>query len=489
MVLCFLGYGVFMLGVYILITHAYTGGDVDSTAEEEEGFDFRDIITLSKIMVGLWQILCGLEVSIDMPYPESFQWFVSIIKPFSMDVVAMFDMGCIVEEFTFYDKFTFALFLPMVMGLVCMVSYYWLDIHHGAARARSITIQMGLFVAFMTYPFVSQTIFSGFNCRRLSDYEAWLSVDYQISCSTVGHVVYIAVATMAVAIYPIGVPLGILFLLVKNRKEMHVENSPARLRYAFLVTDYKPQYYFWETLEMLRKVHCFSVVCKSFVLVLCIVFLISLLHMYLQVILVGLLIFLPPGSIRQLVVAILVTFTFLVAGARHMPYKDLNANRFKLATDSALTLTLVFALLLKVDLSKEDTDEFEIGLFMLAFNIVIPALTLTISAYLTRPVGQTKAGLSEEKIGGEQKSEGSDPTDPTDGDGVPQGSGDVQNQPPEIVESEETNNPLVGSLGANDSEHQNQEPQNQSVEPTPPIFESEASEETDNPLHGTLGVE
>ena len=172
-----------------------------------------------------------------------------------------------------------------------------------------------------------------------------------------------------------------------------------------------------------------------------------------------------------------------------MPYKDLNANWFKLATDSALTLTLVFALLLKVDLSKEDTDEFEIGLFMLAFNIVIPALTLIISAYLTRPVGQTKAGLSEEQIGGEQKSEGSDPTDPTDGDGVPQGSGDVQNQPPEIVESEEINNPLVSALGADDSEHQNRKPQNQSVEPIPPIFESEASEETDNPLHGTLGVE
>jgi hypothetical protein len=194
----------------------------------------------------------------DMVYPYSFDWFVQYIKAFSMDIVSMIDMGCM-TRFTYYHKFMFGVALPLTMLAGSYAIYHILRIKNGEdpmalAYARNVAVQMALFVTFLIYPFVSQTIFSGFNCRRLGDHEAWLSADYQISCNTVGHVLYIAAATMAVGLYPIGVPLGTLFLLMRNRKEMMVENSPARLRYAFLVSDYKPAYFYWEILEMARKV-------------------------------------------------------------------------------------------------------------------------------------------------------------------------------------------------------------------------------------------
>jgi hypothetical protein len=358
------GYVGFMVGAYVLIA-LDTGSNVD---DDGVAFEKRSrvkkyvkrIITLSKILIGLYQILGQLEVSMDLKYPESFQWFVSAIKALSMDLVSMLDMGCAVDKFTFYGKFLFAAGLPLLLGSGCFMVYHVemkrlrrktdVDDGAGAITARNIAIQMGLFVTFLVYPFVSQTVFSGFQCRQLGDHEAWLGVDYQISCNTVGHVLYIAVATMAVAAYPIGIPLGTLFLLVRNRKEMHVVNSPARLRYAFLVADYKPAYFYWEILEMLRKV-----------------------------ILTGLLIFLSRGSMVQVIVAIVVTFGFMIATARNMPYENDNANRFKLATESALILTLIFTMLLKADLSTEDIDPFSIGIVMLAVNTVVPAVTLFIS--------------------------------------------------------------------------------------------------------------
>eukprot|EP01050_Picozoa_sp_SAG11_P002364 SAG11_NODE_118_length_15921_cov_30.283448_3_plen_550_part_00 len=347
-VLILVGFCGFLTGAYFLVV---ADSQPQGDGEESSGLAsaVKQIFAISKILIGLYQIIAQMEVSMDIPYPESFQWFVVVIRGLSFDFLSMINVGCI-STLTFYNKFFFATGLPVLMGLGCLAVFQILKSgkdEQGITRARNIVVQMVFFILFLIYPFVSQTVFSGFNCRQLGDYEAWLGADYQISCDTLAHVLYLAVAILAVGLYPVGIPLGTLFLLIRSRKEMAVENSPARLRYSFLVSDYKPEYYYWETLEMLRKV-----------------------------ILTGLLIFLARGSILQLVVGILITFVFLLATARNMPYESMTSNRFKLATESALLLTLIFAILLKVDLSKEDIDEFSVGMIMLANNTLIPAMTL-----------------------------------------------------------------------------------------------------------------
>ena len=54
--------------------------------------------------------------------------------------------------------------------------------------------------------------------------------------------------------YPIGIPTLTLLLLLKNGQQIKEQDSKARQRYEFLVADYKPQFYFWDCFEMLRKV-------------------------------------------------------------------------------------------------------------------------------------------------------------------------------------------------------------------------------------------
>ena len=343
------GYFVFLWVAYLLVVAESDDPDVEKIGIARVA---KQVMILSKITISLFQIIAQMQVSLDINYPDSFQWFVTVIRAFSFDFLSMLSVGCF-SSFTFYDKFFFAVFLPLVMGVGCALVY---EIKsrgkddRGVAAARNVAVQMGFFIIFLVYPFVSQTVFTGFSCRRLADHESWLSADLQISCDTLGHVLYMAVAILAVGIYPVGVPIWTLFLLVKNRHDMKIENSPGRLRYAFLVADYKPEYYFWETLEMLRKV-----------------------------ILTGLLIFFARGSVLQLVVGILITFCFLLGTARNMPYKSMTSNRFKLATESALMLTLIFAVLLKVDLSKEDIDETTIGVVMLFNNSVIPSMAIAAS--------------------------------------------------------------------------------------------------------------
>jgi hypothetical protein len=271
-----------------------------------------------------------------------------------MDVVAMLDMGC-TNPINYYTKSIFGMALPWAMLFGSYIVYHIIRLKRGqdpmaVAYARNVAVQMGLFVTFLIYPFVSQTIFAGFNCRRLGDHEAWLSADYQISCNTVGHVVYIAIATIGVMVYPIGVPLGTVFLLVKNRHDMKVENSPGRLRYAFLVSDFKPQYYYWETVEMVRKV-----------------------------ILTGLLMFMARGSTFQIVTAVAVMLCFLIGTARNMPYSELTSNWFKLFCETALLFTLVFSVFLKVDLNKEHMHIRVVGILMLMSNTMLPMIGIVIA--------------------------------------------------------------------------------------------------------------
>ena len=51
-----------------------------------------------------------------------------------------------------------------------------------------------------------------------------------------------------------GIPAVTTVMLWLSREELLEIGTPARERYSFLVDDYKPEYYFYETLEMTRKV-------------------------------------------------------------------------------------------------------------------------------------------------------------------------------------------------------------------------------------------
>ena len=83
-------------------------------------------------------------------------------------------------------------------------------------------------------------------------------------------------------------------------------------------------------------------------------------------------IFLAHGSVLQIIVAVVVTLFFLIGTARIMPYNEFTSNRFKLLTETALLFTLVFPVLLKVNLVKENIDEFQMGILMLVSDTVLP---------------------------------------------------------------------------------------------------------------------
>ena len=84
-----------------------------------------------------------------------------------------------------------------------------------------------------------QTCFQTFSCRQFSEAESYLDVDYQIGCHEDGYQRFRnTIGLLGVFVFPIGIPLLSLLLLLKNNSGIRA-NGPARDRYEFLVADYQ----------------------------------------------------------------------------------------------------------------------------------------------------------------------------------------------------------------------------------------------------------
>ena len=159
--------------------------------------------------------------------------------------------------------------------------------------------------------------------------------------------------------YPVGIPLLTLLILARNSQGIR-DGGPARARYAFLVDCYRPEYYFFDCLEMLRKVT-----------------------------ITGLMIFINRGSVFQLLVTMLFCLGFGFTFAWCQPYESRAANLFKVATEAALLVTLVISALLRIDLSDEvlpsilvdpghGLDTEVVGVLLVLVNTAIPAAGLAV---------------------------------------------------------------------------------------------------------------
>eukprot|EP01051_Picozoa_sp_SAG22_P017257 SAG22_NODE_2618_length_2370_cov_6.088948_2_plen_163_part_00 len=118
----------------------------------------------------------------------------------------------------------------------------------------------------------------------------------------------------------------------------------------FLVADYKGEFFFWDTLEMLRKIT-----------------------------ITGLIIFVSRGSLFQIVVAQLLTLCFGFAACWYQPYVNGAANIFKAGTELALLATLMFATMMRIDLVNEPhNSKATLGVLLTMTNTVLPAASLTV---------------------------------------------------------------------------------------------------------------
>ena len=123
------------------------------------------------------------------------------------------------------------------------------------------TLPLVLLVVFVMLPAVSRSIFSAWDCvayKSGPDAEVrYLRRELSVVCGDEEHDRITALAWVLVIIWPIGMQLLFFFTLWFNRKALAAGTNNAYTRaMRFLTGGYKNQYFYWEVVELFRRLAC-----------------------------------------------------------------------------------------------------------------------------------------------------------------------------------------------------------------------------------------
>ena len=119
-----------------------------------------------------------------------------------------------------------------------------------------------------------------FNCRSLDGGIRVLRTDFRVDCTSPQHQLFRLIAWAVIALFAVGIPVYLVVLMMRRMREYRVNSDSDRFvarrvadelkiddkqameairdvstgrEYSFLVNAYKSQYFYWEGVDMLRK--------------------------------------------------------------------------------------------------------------------------------------------------------------------------------------------------------------------------------------------
>jgi hypothetical protein len=130
---------------------------------------------------------------------------------------------------------------------------------------KSKSVRAVLVLSYLVYPSSSSVFFQTFNCRPIDSIE-YHTKDLSIECASDKHLRAELMATAMVWLFSFGLPLVYLSLLIPHRRELVSSSAQASITtnagsaqqkpfeiMSFFYRDYKPRFYYWEVVEVVRK--------------------------------------------------------------------------------------------------------------------------------------------------------------------------------------------------------------------------------------------
>ena len=234
------------------------------------------IMSCSKIVIGFYQDVSGIfSALVGVHWPVILVSMEKWLKFFEGNILQFAPLRCI-NPFLRLDpfiQFTFAITINMFVVFLILL-YLFLKKRHINKMEISISERMKkisslkkscfrniLLFLLLSYPITSKKIIDILPlpgvCVTLcfnkdgSECISLLKADYSIRCFTTRHNIFWRIAT-AFALYPAVFPLLLLFPIYKYQKCDSEENEMA-FGFRVFSENYKAGYWFWEIVEMYRK--------------------------------------------------------------------------------------------------------------------------------------------------------------------------------------------------------------------------------------------
>ena len=112
-------------------------------------------------------------------------------------------------------------------------------------------------VMFLLYPLVTNVAFEGFPCYQFEGGRAWLIADVSIECGTAEAASAVQLAWIAVIVYPIGLMVGNLALLIMARNAIiDGKHTPLSRSIEFLYSEYEVSTIFQHCWDLQGTLEC-----------------------------------------------------------------------------------------------------------------------------------------------------------------------------------------------------------------------------------------
>ena len=195
--------------------------------------------------------------------PSSVAALFNVFDSLSLSIDAFgVPLNC-VQLGSFFGQLLILVLLPVVLVLLTLVCSLGIEVR---TKREAASLETGfitalpylLYILFFTFPLVSSRAIQALDCEKFDDERVFLRVDYSLDCeddAEYPRVLFLAL--VAIALYPVGVPLLFLTLLLCARKAIRTEQPTALSRsLTFLHQDYELSMYWWEMVEISKKARC-----------------------------------------------------------------------------------------------------------------------------------------------------------------------------------------------------------------------------------------
>eukprot|EP01043_Picozoa_sp_COSAG02_P021545 COSAG02_NODE_1097_length_14589_cov_6.159075_5_plen_1535_part_00 len=357
-----------------------------------------------RILLGSAQVLSLLPTVLELVFPPMPRAALSFVAVLVADLRNVVRFDC--WGWTWFDRWLANVFGVPLVG-VATVGLYWLWQWNGyrhvdiesrgelQTEARASVLRALAFIAMLFYPQISSSIFGALRCRDLGIDASWLEVDYSVSCLDPRYSHYQAAAYLLVVTVAFGFPMLLLVVLVREWRKtqelwtMHNEHEPggndvdgammtveeyhysrARGRFGFALDDYRPACWWYEPVDLLRKLS-----------------------------LSGLLQFVHRGTAAQCFCGSFIAFCSFGLQQYLRPYRKPESNILKAMVDTQLFLTFLVSFILRVmpqiNTSEPFAAEFYGWLLLCSMGaLLLGAVALTVHQLRRRGKFRTEMLLS-----------------------------------------------------------------------------------------------
>ena len=207
------------------------------------------------------------------------------------------------------------------------------------------------------YPGLTNKVFEIFLCRDLGPDTSprhVLHTDYDIDCDETSTLRW-TLGPALVLLWPIGVPTVLFCLMFRVRTNILSGDEDATGMFNFLIGDFKPKYWFWEVVELFRKL-----------------------------LLSGILSLVGRGSIAQAALGTVISFAFFALHLRLLPYKSPTLNVIKAVTEIQIFAVLQLSVILQshnVGFDSEVVTVDDYGLMQTVAIVLIAPVVICLIVY------------------------------------------------------------------------------------------------------------